>query len=226
MNQQKLQERVGLYSLLRALYTYPLNELVLAAVAGLELPAESPLSPWLSQMQERLNGSDWDPAVLETLNVEMTRLLEGPGQTPAPPYASYYLHDGRLMGPSAVAAQRIYLAWQVVPESGSRIPADHIALELGFLAHLARVAAEAESFSDKVAALKGSLDFLLYHLMPWLPRFCARLSEAAADPFFVGLAGFTRAAVEEDLGWLTTVLAQTLDETTPVSVSQDKESAP
>lgn len=217
MNAQKLQERSGLYSLLRSLYTYPLGDTILNVVVTLDLPPGSPLTPWLSRMQERLRGSGLGPATLEALNVEMTRLLEGPGQTPAPPYASYYLHEGRLMGPAAVAAQRAYLAWQVVPETGSKIPADHIALELGFLAHLAQVAAQAESDADRLAALEASRQFLHRHLMPWLPQFCAALSEAAADPFFVGLAGFTRTAVNEDLQWLTKALVEALSETSKMS---------
>jgi len=206
MDQQRLQERVGLYSLLHALYTYPLREPVLEAVAHLELEPASPLAPGLSQMQAHLQSNGVMPAAIEALNTEMTRLLEGPGLTPAPPYASYYLHGGQLMGPAAVAIRQVYLDWQVVPAGDVRLPDDHIALELGFLAHLAERAVRAEA--DTTAALNASRKFIQQHLLPWLPHFCAALSSASTDPFFTGLASFTQAAVEADLEWLTTVFAE------------------
>ncbi len=205
MNARYLHERVGLYSLLRALYTYPLSEPVLEAVAGLAAAPDSPLAPGLREMQARLRR-DGAAGVLSALNVEMTRLLEGPGATPAPPYASYYLHGGRLMGPAAVAARRAYLHWQVVPAGEARLPDDHIALELGFLAHLGRIAAEAQDEARAQGALQTSRDFIRRHLEPWLSSFCTALAEASRDPFFRGLAHFTEAAVQADLEWLNTVL--------------------
>lgn len=205
MDQQQLEERVGLYSLLRTLYSYPLREPAMNALGYLELAPASPLARGLSQMQARLRGNGSRPATLEALNTEMTRLLEGPGLTPAPPYASYYLHGGQLMGPAAVAAHRVYLDWQVVPEGDRRLPGDHIALELGFLAHLAERAAKGGEEAER--ALRASHDFIRQHLQPWLPRFCAALGDASIDPFFQGLADFTQAAVEADLEWLNDVLA-------------------
>ncbi len=218
MDRQRLQERVGLYSLLRALYSYPLREPVLEAVVSLEIAPASPLAPGLSRMQTRLQGHGFRPAALEVLNTEMTRLLEGPGLTPAPPYASYYLHDGRLMGPAAVAVRRVYLDWQAVPASDVHLPDDHIALELGFLAYLAARAAGGSAETEKV--LQASHDFIQQHLLPWLPRFCAALGGASADPFFTGLADFTRAAVEADLEWLMTVLAENTTEAAGIASLQ------
>lgn len=43
-----------------------------------------------------------------------------------------------------------------------------------------------------------------------------RIKYPIVDPFFAGLAGFTQAAVEADLGWLTAVLADTLIEAADV----------
>jgi len=206
MNTPYLHERVGLYSLLRTLYTYPLSEPVLKAVAGLAVAPDSPLAPGLREMQARLRGNGAVREALSALNVEMTRLLEGPGATPAPPYASYYLHGGRLVGPAAVAARQAYLRWQVVPAGETRLPDDHIALELGFLAHLARTAAEAQDEARARAALQASREFIRGHLEPWLSPFCTALAEASRDSFFRGLAHLTAAAVQADLEWLNAVL--------------------
>lgn len=214
LDQHILSERVGLYSLLRALYSFPLTETLLATVAGLSVEPGSPLTNPLRQMQARLGQNGSFAKVMEALNVEMTRLLEGPGLTPAPPYASYYLHGRQLMGPAAQAVRQVYLEWQVAPDSEVNLPADHLALELGFLAHLAQLAAE--SGGEAGTMLAASRDFLRQHLWPWLPRFCAALATASADPFFSGLAQFTQAAIQSDLAWLEAVLNPVAVEATEV----------
>ncbi len=195
MTQEMLAERVGLYSLLRALYTYPLTESLLKEVAGLTLPPTSPLRDDLAKMQSSRNA--------DALNLEMTRLLEGPGRTPAPPYASFYLHDKQLMGPAAIRARNTYLTWQAWPDSGERLPADHLALELGFMAYLADLAMSSES--DRPKALAASYAFLAEQIIPWLPRFVQSMLQATDVPFFIGLAGFTQTAVQFDLEWLTSL---------------------
>lgn len=187
--------RAGLYGLLTALFTYPLTGELLERVRDLELPSDDPLGETLRETRETLRG-DLTPERLHALNVEMTRLLEGPGVTPAPPFASYYLHSGRLMGPAAIGARHFYLEWQALPDSEDRIPADHIALELGFLAHLAGRAAEA---GDEAAALEASRFFLERHLLPWLGAFTRALAGAAGETFFAVLARFLDQAVRYDL---------------------------
>lgn len=218
MDRRTLQERVGLYSLLRSLYRFPLTESLIAAVAELKVACDSPLAASLRQMQAPLHSDGSRAAMLGSLNVEMTRLLEGPGLTPAPPYASYYLHGGQLMGPEAVAARRVYLKWKGLPDGQTRLPDDHLSLELGFLALLADPTIRPGT--DTVAALVGSRDFIQRHLLPWLPRFCDRMATVSKDPFFIGLAHFTQTAVESDLNWLTAALAESAIETTDFTSSR------
>lgn len=209
MDQQDLAERIGLYSLLRALYTYPLSDSLLEQIMALTLPPTSPLRDGLALMHAGLKPANGHPNGSLTgrtvaLNVEMTRLLEGPGRTPAPPYASFYLHGGQLMGPSATEARRQYLTWQALPDSETRLPDDHLALEFGFLAYLGQLALADEA--NGAAALAASFDFLRQQMMPWLPQFCGALAKAADEPFFAGLARFTQTAVQADLDWLVTIL--------------------
>ena len=115
------------------------------------------------------------------------------------------------MGPAAVAARRFYLQWSAMPETEWRIPPDHIALELGFLAYLARRAAEATHDAERWRILQASREFLRRHVLPWLPRFCEALASSTTDPFFIGLAAFTHEAVRLDLEWLDAVLAEHSD---------------
>lgn len=157
-------------------------------------------------LQMRPNGQ---PTVTpDELNIEMTRLLEGPGLTPAPPYASYYLNSKQLMGPPAMAARHVYLQWRAIPTGEMQLPGDHIALELGFMAHLAQLAVEGDE-----TALSAGRDFLRRHLLPWLPRFCDALAKSSRVPFFAGLAHLTQAAVQADLAWLDHILSETFTET-------------
>ncbi len=208
MIEQELRAREGLYSLLRALFSYPLTDEALKAVEGLTIMPGSPLAPGLERMRARLQEPADRQALVETLNVEMTRLLEGPGRVPAPPFASFYLHGGQLLGPPALAARQFYLAWQAVPETDWQMPADHVALELGFLAYLARRARQAPSPEERARALRASRDFLQRHVWTWLPSFCQALREASTDPFFTGLAEFAQEGVQLDLQWLEEILAE------------------
>jgi len=193
MTGDMLETRLVLYRLLAALYRYPLREETLEALRSLSWEQDDAVAEALRQVQSALD-TPLNEAALERLNVEMTRLMEGPGVTPAVPYASYYLHGQQLMGPSAQAARRIYLEWGVAPEQGT-IPPDHIALELGFLSFLAEQTLEDDKRQD---ALRASLVFLREHLLPWLPQFCAALETSAREPFFGALSRLTRQVVAAD----------------------------
>jgi len=193
MTGDMLETRLILYRLLAALYRYPLREETLEALRSLSWEQDDAVAEALRQVQSALD-MPLNEAALERLNVEMTRLMEGPGVTPAVPYASYYLHGQQLMGSSAQTARRFYLEWGVAPEQGT-IPPDHIALELGFLSFLAEQTLEDDKRQD---ALRASLVFLREHLLPWLPQFCAALETSAREPFFGALSRLTRQVVAAD----------------------------
>ena len=98
------------------------------------------------------------------------------------------------MGPETLAVRQTYLEWRVAPMQMGRVPDDHIALELGFMAHLSQAACQAleEKDDHKLAkALEAGCQFLTDHLSSWVPRFCADLSQASREPFFQGLASLT-----------------------------------
>ena len=196
-----LEARLVLYRLLAALYRYPLTAEKLSALQAVQAEGESSAAQAVSALQQAAGS----PSV-ERLNVEMTRLLEGPGITPAVPYASYYLNGRQLMGAAAQAAHRLYLEQGVEPEQGS-IPPDHIALELGFLAVLAeRTLIDA----DPASALETSLLFVHEHLQPWLGMFCAALETSSHEPFFAALAQATQQVIAEDEAWLQESLRKTV----------------
>lgn len=192
-----LSSRAPLYDLLARLNTYPLDSAALDAIMAVRVD-DSPaaLSDALAVMQARIGAASNRAAFVEALNVEATRLFEGPGQPATPPFASFYLNHGQLMGDAALAARRAYLAWKIKPRDDGRVPPDHIAIELGFMALLAR--------EDNARGLDSAV-FLREHLLTWVPRWNAAVVVASAHPFFVGLANLTRAVLESDAHWLETL---------------------
>lgn len=198
-----LEARLVLYRLLAALYRYPLTAEKLSALQAVQAEGESSAAQAVLQLQQAVGSGNLS---VDHLNVEMTRLLEGPGITPAVPYASYYLNGRQLMGAAAQAAHRLYLEHGVEPEQGS-IPPDHIALELGFLAVLAE---RALIDADPASALETSLLFVREHLQPWLGMFCAALETSSREPFFAALAQATQQVIAEDEAWLQESLRKTV----------------
>jgi TorA maturation chaperone TorD len=204
ISRDPLETRLGIYRLLHALYDYPPCAEKLNAVLEVNLPVEIHFYSALRDLQDSIRGRDLT-MLEEQLKIEMTRLMEGPGLPSAPPYASYYLNNKQLMGLAAQDARRAYLEWQVAPEQDS-IPADHISLELGFLAFLAERAIQTQG-PAQVEALNASLSFLTRQLLAWEAQFCAALEANSDEPFFIALARFTSQVVEADLIWLRETLS-------------------
>jgi TorA maturation chaperone TorD/Pyruvate/2-oxoacid:ferredoxin oxidoreductase delta subunit len=143
----------------------------------------------------------------EGLEAEYARLFIGPGRPVAHPYESVY-REGRVMGDYTLAVRQSYADEGLAPE-GHSLP-DHVALELEFMAHLARQEAEARERGDEegaLACLRQQEAFLGEHLGRWLPRFCQRVLAGEAHPFYAGLAQRTWEHVAQDMaqvrGWLS-----------------------
>ena len=196
---EELRVWAGLWGLLSEVYTYPLNREKLTLLSGLVSEDES-LARALAALRNALvDVTDWD-RLAEDLNVEYTRLFEGPGHVPAPPYASFYLNGGLLMGPETVAVRRAYLEWNVAPVQMGRVPDDHIALELAFMSHLCKEARAALISGDDTRSqslLDAQRRFLRDHLLTWLPRFCAAVASAEPHRFFAELVKATEALAQE-----------------------------
>jgi TorA maturation chaperone TorD len=206
-----LGSRAVLYELLARLYTYPFDEQVLGGVASLQLEGGPPeLCEALGRMKMVATRGMEE---VDALNVEATRLFEGPGKPVAPPYASYYLY-GRLMGPPAIAANQFYLSKEALPESDGSVPSDHVAVELGFMAYMATRAEwafAAGETRDARSALDASREFIDEYLLTWLPRFIEDVVRGDESGFFTGLVELTLASVNWDRQWLETLGAEHLE---------------
>lgn len=197
------RNRALLYAVLSRLVSYPMTPDLLRLIGDLDVPgpAGRDAAAELTRLREAVAALGGTDAAVEALNREATRLFEGPGQPAAPPFGSFYLSGGTLMGPETAAVRRAYLDAGFLPDPSVHLPPDHLSLELGFLGVLA------ERAGDEVEARASSArlawwEFVATHLAPWLALWQADLRRAEAHPFYLGVAGFISEILEADLAWL------------------------
>jgi len=92
-------------------------------------------------------------------------------EVPCPPYGSFYL-EGTLMGESTVQLSRLYAEYGFEAEE----LADHIAVELEFIALLSILASD--------PAVREDYEFFLDHLRQWAPAFFTAVKENDASGFY------------------------------------------
>ena len=191
--------------LLRRLFLYgPSDEVLGLALAAAEAPGGSPA---LADAVDALRiateaGIDAGERWGIELAAEFARLIVGPAETPAVPYASFYLSPSRLvMTEETLAVRRQYFDAGVARGSDVRIPDDHIGLELDFLYFLEREVALAAAVGDHVAATAARArraNFIGGHLSQWVPRFLSNLRRATSDAFMHAAAAALLAVVSAD----------------------------
>ena len=116
---------------------------------------------------------------------EYRRLFVGPAPKPAPPWGSVYTDRECVVFGASTLALRAWMRGRGIARLvGDRTPEDHIGLMLALMAWIARNQPE-------------DLDeFLQAHLLTWSSHFLDQLIEAAAHPFYKGLARLTKASLE------------------------------
>ena len=125
-------------------------------------------------------GTDADDLVWE-----YRRLFIGPGLKPAPPWGSVYTDRECVMfGASTLALRRWMREQGIERTTDDRTPEDHIGLMLALMAWIAQ---------NRPEALE---EYLREHLLTWAPHFLEELAQAAAHPFYEGLARLTKASLE------------------------------
>jgi TorA maturation chaperone TorD len=140
-----------------------------------------------------------DPASLERLGVEYTRLFSGmqEGLGPPPPFESVWRED-RLIGESTVAVIEAYAAAGFADIESAAGPQDHITVELKFIALLALREAEAWRAGDADTArrrLEQQQAFLDRHLAIWVPKWSEAVIRQANEPLYAALANLLRGEI-------------------------------
>ncbi|MEC4271808.1 molecular chaperone TorD family protein [Adlercreutzia sp. R25] len=116
------------------------------------------------------------------------RLFVGPGKLAAPPWESVYRSRSKaLFQTETLDVRNAYRVAGYLPEGYPHVADDHLALELGFLAALARQMvdrrASGEPYDDATASSRTFID---EHLGRWLSRYRDDLARGAAG---AGAAG-------------------------------------
>lgn len=203
-----LAARAAMYQVLGKIFTFPLTANTVLELAGMEAGPDAPpaLREALANIQARLDESPGP--LLEELNEELSRLICGPGLPPAVPYASYYLDQSHtLFGPETQAVAKFYREAGFAPANPG-IPADHITLELEFMAAMVGLSIEAAERQDEAAleaGCKTQVRFLHQHLGPFLSRFCLDLKVSASEPFFENAAALLAEYARLDVALLEAV---------------------
>jgi TorA maturation chaperone TorD len=198
-------QRLLTIDLLRRLFLFgPSDEVLGLALAAVEAPGGSPA---LAKAADALRiateaGIDAGGRWTNELAAEFTRLTVGPAQTPAVPYASFYLSPSRLvMTEETLAVRRRYVDAGVARRGDVRIPDDHIGIELDFLYFLERDAALAQADGDDAtaqAARGRRADFVRGHLSQWVPRFAADILGATSHDFIRAAVALLLALLVDD----------------------------
>jgi len=164
----------------------------------------------LSRYLESLKNQDLKQAELE-LAVEYANLFLGVKGLPPPSESAY--KSGLLIERATEEVLQAY--WRtgvrVKVKEEFREPADHIAVELHFAAHLCRKAAENLEKGRKNEAeryLEARRDFLDKHLLSWVPSLTRNIWKTAETDFYKGLALITERFLRLDRALITYMLRE------------------
>ena len=120
---------------------------------------------------------------LKVLQGEYVRLfINALPEVPCPPYGSVYL-EGVLMGQSTVKLRNLYLSHGFQTDE----MADHIAVELEFLAFLTTLSTNGFLHKD--------YDSLLEHLRLWTPEFFQRVKKNDKSGFYTDVCRYAKSVI-------------------------------
>ncbi len=208
-----LAARHYLYELFQTLFGNEPTEQLLEAVDCAVF--EEAFSLVLGSDAEALDGNRLVKGIegfrgqLSAMEADYTAAFVGPHELPAPPWESVYTSGNRLLFQvSTLEIREAYRAQGLLPEQYPRVADDHIALELDFLARLAKRALEAYVQQDAevfAEAIEASRSFVYEHLGVWVDAFAGDLSAWNKESFYAGAACTLAAFVHADKGFLSDV---------------------
>lgn len=199
---EKLQDTGDLFALLTLFFLVEPKKILLKQLLAAEAKKpESRIDHGLDLIRRDIekNANRLD-AYQGDLAVEFARLFLGPQNPVAVPYASFYLSEARqLMTDITLWVRQEYLDAGMAAKELHRIPDDHIALELEFVAWLAREGAACLERGEIAAATEFAerlQRFSQQHLEKWLPLFAEKILENSKSDFFRGAAIALQGAVK------------------------------
>ncbi|MHB8073845.1 TorD/DmsD family molecular chaperone [Desulfosporosinus fructosivorans] len=148
---------------------------------------------------------------LDKLKSEYTYLMLGPNKLPAPPWESVYLTDERMIfQENTLRVRRTYLEYQFLPANYPHEADDHLALELDFLTHLAKLtqeAFEAENLEEVKRLLADQKAFLAEHLLVWIGDFAEQIQLSKTHHLYPQMASLTEQVLKIDAAALDELIS-------------------
>lgn len=199
------EKRAEIYWWLSSLFFKELTEQDIAHYHSVEirtfltaLADEESLAMEVKSLIDALNRlQDRQDAQLE-LAADFCDLFLKSDRDSALPYASVYTDKGLLNGKPAQLMRELLSHYNVNVDPNLNEPADHLAIQLDFLAHLVISNTPNQEGSEVNSALKTQSDFITQHLLSWLPLFVERCTQFDAFGFYAAAARLTLAFLQQD----------------------------
>ena len=224
--------REGLYSFLARSFKFevdnefltmivavqPVLERLASAQGGIELKKASDLLSALGSKAATLEGSE-RKNLLTDLAIEFSALFVNPGQQVGrkrvmPWESAYFTSPPRMFGPPFHEVVEAYRLAGFEKPKEYKEPEDHIALELEFMAHLARLTtASIDNTKPEfgVGYLKLQKEFLTDHLLRWVGKFSKEVMENSVKreiDFYYALAMMLESYIKLDDQTVDLTIAQ------------------
>ena len=202
-----MTNRGNMYNFLGRLFETEVDKELLEKMAGESFQGEEDteeLASGAGMLKSYVNSPRLDP--LTELAADYAKVFLAAGihsGGAAFPYESVYTSPERLvMQDARDEVLAIYRNKGLDVDEAMKVPEDHIAIELKFMAHLceeSRSAAEAGDWTAAAASLKEQTDFLEKHLLNWAPAFCADIEKYSKTDFYRAVSKITVAFLRLDL---------------------------
>ena len=204
---ENLQSRGTVYDFLSQLLRgEPSVEMLASFLAGFS--QQQPADELASQSQEYLrafaesaSGGGLDQVATE-LGAEYVALFFSSWRRVISPYESVYTSREHVMLQEAAGKMAyLYARSGLQVEASFTEPADHVSLELAFMAFLCKQAEDAVKsgdFQKGLSLLTEQEGFLREHVLVWVPDFCRDLEKATKSDFYRGLAWLTLEFLETE----------------------------
>lgn len=198
MNRQDgilMQNRENVYHFLSRLYLVEVDSSLLEVLQKTKIPLDcdiQELSEGYTLISEYLTDCNRD--TLEEMAVDFAKIFLGAGVTDANemaiPYESAYVNQGHLvMQESWSRAVSDYSDKGVqVDIELYNVAADHIGVELAFMAYLC---SQAQDDVSCETSLQEQQVFFNAHINDWTPKFCKDVSRFAGTKFYRGVGKIT-----------------------------------
>lgn len=182
----ELESRKGLYRFFQYVFYKELDQSMLHQLRKAELAGVCNL---LGLNSTELNEAN--PANLEKLAVEFTRLFIGPGKHISPHESVQRKTGGMLNNKFTAEVRRFYAVSGYQFKSDMGIYPDHLCTQMEFMDSLINIQINAIKSGDICEAESAEMlqvEFIRLHLSLWLPEFCEQIIQQSSSSFYRKLA--------------------------------------